>query len=376
LFTYIQPIYIQQLGASPVQIGTVLALAGLAMTAAFLPGGILSDRIPRKIILLSGWMLGIVGVLTMAWAHDWRTFTPGIMLYSFSAFCVPAISATVADAAGGAPLARVITFVYAGYSAGSIISPAVGGWLAQMTNMRTVYLIAAVCYAVSTLVVLMIKPQPASPSLASPHRGALQRPAGSDRVAMFLPLYIAYLRPTLSLCGRVAGGPDRLLGTLPPGLCSPRWDGCARIRPRLLAGQRLCGFAGLCSRRAGLPRLPFGLFLRISGACAAWQVRKLPGKRRRKSRRGVRTCRNVGRFGADGCALPGRMALQCAPRRADFRRSGIDSGRVAAHAMLGRCSGARRKSPLCTSALSPQRGADNGRKSTTHRPWKPNMNPI
>jgi len=44
-----------------VQIGTVLALAGLAMTAAFLPGGILSDRIPRKIILLGGWMLGIVG---------------------------------------------------------------------------------------------------------------------------------------------------------------------------------------------------------------------------------------------------------------------------------------------------------------------------
>jgi DHA1 family tetracycline resistance protein-like MFS transporter len=219
LFTYIQPIYIQQLGANPVQIGTVLALAGLAMTAAFLPGGILSDRIPRRIILMGGWALGIVGVLTMASARDWRTFIPGIMLYSFSAFCVPAISATVADAAGGAPLARVITFVYAGYSAGSIISPAVGGWLAQMTNMRTVYLIAAVCYAVSTLVVLMLKPQPVKARAWQKPSVHVVRSNGLLALivfAMFLPLYIGIpLAP--NFMRNVVGWPvDRigLLGSL------------------------------------------------------------------------------------------------------------------------------------------------------------------
>jgi DHA1 family tetracycline resistance protein-like MFS transporter len=216
LFTYIQPIYVQQLGANPVQIGTVLSLAGLAMTAAYLPGGILSDRIPRKIILLGGWALGIVGVLTMAWARDWRTFIPGIMLYSFSAFCVPAISATVADSAGGVPLSRVLTLVYAGYSAGSIISPAAGGWLAQTTNMRTVYLVAAVCYAVSTGVILMVKPQPVQTR-------AWQRPSvhvvrsngllALIAFAMFLPMYIGIpLAP--NFMRNVAGWPVNLIGLL------------------------------------------------------------------------------------------------------------------------------------------------------------------
>jgi DHA1 family tetracycline resistance protein-like MFS transporter len=219
LFTYIQPIYIQQLGANPVQIGTVLSLAGLAMTAAFLPGGILSDRIPRKIILLSGWALGIVGVLTMASAHDWRTFIPGIMLYSFSAFCVPAVSATVADSAGGVPLSRVLTLVYAGYSAGSIISPAVGGWLAQVTNMRTVYLVAAACYAVSMVVILMLKPQPVQTRAWQKPSVHVVRSNGLLALiafAMFLPLYIGIpLAP--NFMRNVAGWPvDRigLLGSL------------------------------------------------------------------------------------------------------------------------------------------------------------------
>jgi MFS family permease len=195
LFVYLQPIYVQHLGATPVQIGGVLSLAGLALTVAFLPGGILADRVSRKAVMLSGWGLGIVGVLTMAAARDWRGFIPGIMLYSFSAFCVPAINATVADSAGGVPLERVLTLVYTGYWAGSIVSPWLGGWLAQVTDMRTVYIIAAVCYAVSMLVMLMIAPPPMRksarawqmPSVTLLRSGMI---LGLVVFAMFLAMYI------------------------------------------------------------------------------------------------------------------------------------------------------------------------------------------
>ena len=216
LFTYIQPIYVQQLGANPVQIGTVLALAGLAMTVAFLPGGILSDRIPRKIILLGGWALGIVGVLRWPRRATGAVLSPASCSTRFLPFAWPAISATVADSAGGAPLSRVITLVYAGYSTGSIISPAAGGWLAQMTDMRTVYLVAAVCYAISTLVILMIKPQPVQAR-------AWQRPSfhvvrsngllALIAFAMFLPLYIGVpLAP--NFMRNVAGWPVNRIGLL------------------------------------------------------------------------------------------------------------------------------------------------------------------
>ena len=277
LFTYIQPIYVQQLGANPVEIGGVLALAGLAMTAAYLPGGILSDRIPRKIILLGGWLLGIVGALTMAAARDWRTFIPGIMLYSLSAFCVPAISATVADSAHGASLARVITLVYAGYSAGSIISPTVGGWLAQRTNMRTVYLVASACYAISTVVILMIKPQPVQarawrrPSLRVVHSNVL---LALIVFTMFLPLYIGQpLAP--NFMRNVAGWPvDRigLLGSLYAlGLTalSPllgRWSARHPIRG-LAAGQALvwASFGLLLISAKGLPLIAFAAFFLRGG---------------------------------------------------------------------------------------------------------------
>jgi len=291
LFTYIQPIYIQQLGANPVQIGTVLSLAGLAMTAAFLPGGILSDRIPRKIILLGGWMLGIVGVLTMASARDWRTFIPGIMLYSFSAFCVPAISATVADSAGGVPLSRVLTLVYAGYSAGSVISPAVGGWLAQVTNMRTVYLVAAVCYAVSTVVILMLKPQPVQTRAWQKPSVHVVRSNGLLALivfAMFLPLYIG-IPLTPNFMRNVAGWPvDRigLLGSLYAlGLTalSPTLGRLSARHPTrgLLVGQVLvwASLGLLFISAQGLPAIAFAAFFLRGGygACRSLAGAQIAG---------------------------------------------------------------------------------------------------
>jgi MFS family permease len=186
LFIYLQPIYVRQLGANPVQIGGVLSLAGFALTVAYLPGGILADRVSRKAVMLGGWGLGIVGALTMAAARDWRGFIPGVMLYSFSAFCVPAINATVADSAGDVPLERVLTLVYAGYGAGSIVSPWVGGWLAKLVDMRAVYVVAAVCYAVSMFVMLMVTSRP-----ARARASAWQTPpAASLRSGVFLSLVV------------------------------------------------------------------------------------------------------------------------------------------------------------------------------------------
>ena len=291
LFTYIQPIYVQQLGANPVQIGTVLALAGLAMTAAYLPGGIISDRIPRKIILLGGWALGIVGALTMALARDWRTFIPGIMLYSFSAFCVPAISATIADSAKGAPLARVLTLVYAGYSAGSIISPTVGGWLAQVTNMRTVYLVASACYAVSTMVLLMIKPLPVQARAWQRPSFHVVRSSGLLALivfAMFLPLYIGMpLAP--NFMRNVAGWPvDRigLLGSLYAlGLTalSPTLGRLSARHPirGLAAGQALvwASLGLLLIGAQGLPAIAFAAFFLRGGygACRSLAGAQIAG---------------------------------------------------------------------------------------------------
>ncbi len=160
LFLYIQPLYIEQLGADPVQIGGLLSAASLVGALTFLPAGILSDRLPRKWMMWGGWATGLVGVLLVALARTWQGLIPGLLLYSFSAYCMPVINAYLAHAVGGIDLERTFTTVFAGYAAGGLISPAVGGWLAGATSMRTVYLVSAAFFALSSIVALGVSPQP------------------------------------------------------------------------------------------------------------------------------------------------------------------------------------------------------------------------
>jgi MFS family permease len=282
LFVFIQPIYIQQLGATPTQIGGVLALSGLGVTVAFLPGGILADRGPRKLVLLIGCVLGILGVLTLALARDWRGAIPGILIYALSAVCVPAISLTIADSAGHAPLARVLTLTYSGYWAGNIVSPWAGGWLARLTSMRTVYVVAAACFAASTVIMLMISIKPGQekihpmtrPSWASLRLGA---GLGSIVFAVFLSMFIGQPLAPNFLQNTAGWSVERigLLGSLSAlgvTFLSPalgRWSAHHK-QSGLWVAQALvwCSFALLLIGAGGRPGLVYLAFLLRSGYAA------------------------------------------------------------------------------------------------------------
>ena len=160
LFVYIQPLYFEQLGANPVQIGGLLSAAAAVSAVSFLPAGIISDYLPRKWVMWWGWMLGVIGILLVALAHTWQGLIPGLLLYTFSAYCIPAINSYIAHSVNGRNLESIYTTVFAGYSAGGTLSPAIGGWLAQATDMRTVYFAAAAVYSLSTVIMLFVSPQP------------------------------------------------------------------------------------------------------------------------------------------------------------------------------------------------------------------------
>jgi MFS family permease len=160
LFLYIQPLYFAHLGANSVQIGGLFSAMAVAGAVSFIPAGMLADRLPRKWVMWGGWMLGVTAMLLVGSARTWQRLVPGLLLYAFSAYCVPAINAYLAHAVGGRNLERTFTTVFAGYAAGGMISPAVGGWLARITTMPTVYFAAAVFFATSGLVVLGVSPQP------------------------------------------------------------------------------------------------------------------------------------------------------------------------------------------------------------------------
>src|SRR5690606_5955633 len=99
LFLFIEAVYLERLGATPVQVGATLALANVAVLLSYLPAGWLSDRFDRKINVLAGYFLGALAAFAMALATDWRALLVGLVLYSLSGFYIPALTSYVAQEA-------------------------------------------------------------------------------------------------------------------------------------------------------------------------------------------------------------------------------------------------------------------------------------
>jgi predicted MFS family arabinose efflux permease len=160
LFIYIQPLYLRQLGAEPVAIGSTLALAAAAAALSHIPAGYLADRFGRKPLLLAGWFLGAAATLAMFAARDLRVFVPALIAFTFTGFVIAPINAYVSAARGEQSVQRAITMVSAGFWAGTIFSPALGGLIARLWSLRMVFGVATLAFVISSIAVLFVTPQP------------------------------------------------------------------------------------------------------------------------------------------------------------------------------------------------------------------------
>lgn len=160
LWYYIQPLYVKSLGANSLQIGFVLSMAPVLMVFGLIPVGMLADRYGRKRTMLGGYIVGIVAVLLLAVARDWRESIVGFLLYYGSACSLPAVHAYVAHGAEGKDLNRTFSMLYSAFAAGLIVFPAVGGWLGEVAGFTTVFAVAAVFYALSTIAAAGVTEQP------------------------------------------------------------------------------------------------------------------------------------------------------------------------------------------------------------------------
>ncbi|MBL8044917.1 MAG: MFS transporter [Anaerolineales bacterium] len=164
LFLYIEPLYLKELGSDPITIGTALSNAYLAMTITHIPAGYLADRVGRRVLIVIGFGLGAVAALVMYFAQDLWVFVAALAAYSFTGFVIAPINAYVAEARGPQSIQRALTLVFAGFWAGTIFSPALGGWIGTQYGLRNVYLIAFVAFLLSTVVIFFTRSQPIVPA--------------------------------------------------------------------------------------------------------------------------------------------------------------------------------------------------------------------
>jgi MFS transporter, DHA1 family, tetracycline resistance protein len=160
MFFIFQPLYLQQLGASPVTIGVILGAAAISMAIAHIPAGHLADRIGRKPLLIAAWITGTLATWIMALAPSLPFFVIGMIGYNLTTFVSSPMSSYITAARGRLSVGRALTMVSALYSTGAILGPWLGGQVGQRYGLRSIYIIAGCVFILSTIVLLFIKGQP------------------------------------------------------------------------------------------------------------------------------------------------------------------------------------------------------------------------
>lgn len=182
---YFVPLYLQHLGAEPVQIGAIIGLSGLALTLTHLPAGYIADRFGRRSIMFAGWLIGVASAVIMYMAPSLSVFTVGIVLYSFTGFVISPLNSYITHARNEWSVTRALTTIGAMYSLGAIFGPPIGGWVAEHFELRSVFGLACVIFAVSTAIILFAGPQPVEERVAG---GSYREVFSGTSLGRFLPL--------------------------------------------------------------------------------------------------------------------------------------------------------------------------------------------
>lgn len=194
-FIYFQPIYLNQLGADPIQIGGILGLASLAFTISHLPAGALADIVGRRLIVVAAWFGGTLAGLIMFLANSLPFFLVGIIMYSFTGFVLAPLQSYITTAKGSWTVTRALTTTSAFISIGSIIGPILGGLLGEWYGLKMVYGIAAGVFLLSSLLILFLRSQPIEQSDDGPRYQNLfkNKSLAGFLLLAFIALFAMYL---------------------------------------------------------------------------------------------------------------------------------------------------------------------------------------
>ena len=168
LWMFLLPLYIKSLGATPGQTGFVIGLWGAGRLLVILPAGWFADRLGARRMMLPGWYAGLLGVVGLALAPDWRWTVPPMLMYGVSAAVIPVVNAYLVEAGRHDPtrhpdlsVSTSLSLLWASYTAGVVLTPSLGGWLGDQLGLRAVYWISAAWLALSTLAAMATHHYPA-----------------------------------------------------------------------------------------------------------------------------------------------------------------------------------------------------------------------
>jgi predicted MFS family arabinose efflux permease len=253
------------------RIGLVLGAYGLSMAITHIPAGRLADRIGRRPLLITAWVLGLGAALVMGFALTLPLFLVGLFAYGLTAFVSSPLSSYVTAARGQWPVGTALSFSTATFATGAVLGPVTGGWIGEQYGMRMSFFAAAAIFVLSNVCILFIEKQPIDhhdpesppPDLASNRRFILLM--GVLAFAMFAMYLAQPLTPnflegvrglSLSETGLIF-----TVGALGNSLMAILFSRAVPRRGFLFAQALVMLFAFLIWKGAGLPVFALGYFL-------------------------------------------------------------------------------------------------------------------
>jgi len=211
-FFLLFPVYLQQLGGSPAQIGLVAGLLRAGSLVARPLGGRLLDRVGRRQVIGAGALLALLGILSLFVFP--RVGAPFLFLRVLqgigTSFIDSGLGAVVADLSPPGARARVFAIYTVWINLASALMPGLGEAIIRRAGFFPLFGVAALALAASFLLVLQL-PETARPRADQPEsqQGIIAR-SGPLLLGSLLVGWAFGTLSTFVPVARIAAAPGRV----------------------------------------------------------------------------------------------------------------------------------------------------------------------
>lgn len=170
------PLLVLKLTGSALTTGAIYAVEFLPFLLLSLPGGVLADRIDRRLLLVAGdsssALLSVfLAVIVTFSAHTvWPIFVVAFLLSCVDPIYHPAFQSFIPEVAPKDKLTQANAWMQTGDNAMGLVGPVIAGTAISLFGYETTIYLDAVTFAISALAILFIRYQPQRSVRAGEHR--------------------------------------------------------------------------------------------------------------------------------------------------------------------------------------------------------------
>ena len=159
---------VDKLDGSALDLGIVTSSSGAPLLLLSLFGGVISDRVPKRNLLVvtqscNGIIALLVAVLIVTdLVQIWHMIVAAVLTGTVFAFNMPGRQSLIPELVSKDKLSNAVALNSAGMNLNRIIAPAAAGVLVAVIGLSGVYFLVVGCYAFAAFTMLMIRPSSSS----------------------------------------------------------------------------------------------------------------------------------------------------------------------------------------------------------------------